>query len=414
LTALRAYSLKTMQAVMYASRVARLPVMAPDGGTLGWVNDVVIGPVAADHGPFVYGFVVTVPGRSIFLGVGRVATIDATGVHLSSGALNMRRFAQRPGETLVLADLIDQPVPGDSERVNDVGIATSGRRARSWEVVAVDVLSGRGGPLRPLRSLRGRRRTAGWEVLRPLLTRRDGYEHLRELHPTDAAQKILALPPADRAAAARSLDDEQLADLLEEMPADVRADMLARLDVERAADVLETMEPDDAADVLGELASGGQRELLAAMESEDAAVMRRLLAYGDETAGGLMNPEPIVLTTRATVAEALALVRNPDLSPAMATVAFVVRPPAQTPTGAYEGQSGVQRLLREPPGRALRDCLDLAPEPLPPDASTAAVAQHMAAYNLVAAPICDSDGHLLGVVTIDDVLDHLVPDRWRQ
>jgi Mg/Co/Ni transporter MgtE len=98
----------------------------------------------------------------------------------------------------------------------------------------------------------------------------------------------------------------------------------------------------------------------------------------------------------------------------MATVAFVVLPPAQTPTGDYQGQCGVPRLLREPPGRALRDCLDLAPEPLPPDATTAAVARHMAAYNLVAVPICDTVGHLLGVVTIDDVLDHLLPDRWRQ
>jgi CBS domain-containing protein len=401
-----------MQSVMYVSRVARLPVLAPDGGTLGWVTDLVIGPVAAEHGPSVYGFVVTVPGRSIFLGIGRVATIDATGVHLSSGALNMRRFGQRPGETLVLAELIDQPVPGDGgERINDVGITASSRRARGWEVVAVDLVTGRGGPLRPFR---GRQRTAGWDVLRPLLTRRDGYEHLRELHPTDAAQKILALPAADRAAAARALDDEQLADLMEEMPADVRADLLARLDVERAADVLEIMEPDDAADVLGDLAPGGQRELLAAMESEDAAVMRRLLAYGEDTAGGLMNPEPIVLAAQATVAEALALLRDPDLSPAMASVAFVVRPPAQTPTGDYQGQCGVPRLLREPPGRALRDCLDLAPDPLPPDATTAAVAQHMAAYNLVAVPICDSDGHLLGVVTIDDVLDHLLPDRWRQ
>ncbi|HSK91022.1 MAG TPA: CBS domain-containing protein [Euzebyales bacterium] len=400
-----------MQPIMYATRVARLPVLAPDGGDVGVVSDLVIGPAHADHGPFVYGFVVTVPGRSIFLGSGRVARIDSEGVHLSSGALNLRRFTPRPTETLVLTDLMDRQLPDAAgERVNDVGIAASPRRARSWEVVTVDVAGPRAGRLRPARG----RRSAGWEVLRPLLAQHDDYEHLRDLHPTDAATRIAALPASQRAAAAGTLDDEHLADVLEELPADVQATLLSQLDVERAADVLEAMEPDDAADVLGDLPPGGQTQLLAAMESEDAAVMRRLLAYGDDTAGGLMNPEPIVLTGGAAVAEALARLQEPDLPPAMASQVFVVRPPAQTPTGAFEGQVGVQRLLREPPSRPLRECLDLVPDPLPPDASGADVAQHMAAYNLLAVPICDPGGRLLGVVTVDDMLDHLLPEGWRR
>ena len=402
-----------MSDIMYASRIARLPVLAPDGGTVGLVDDVVIGPPGADHGPVVYGFVVNVPGRAIFLGSGRVAAIDAEGVHLGSGALNLRRFAPRPTETLVLAGLIDRPVAdGADERINDIGIALSRRRATGWDVVAVDLIAGRA-RRRPARR-RGRRRTVDWKVLRTLLAERDDFEHLRDLHPADAAAEIMSLPRGQRAAVARALDDEQLADLMEELTPDVQVDLLSGLGVERAADVLEAMDPDDAADVLADLAPPGQTELLDAMEQQDAAMMRRLLAYGEDTAGGLMNPEPIVLTGQTTVAEALARLRDPDLSPAMAAQAFVVRPPAQTPTGAYQGQCGVQRLLREPPGRRLRECLDLAPEPLPPDASSATVAQHVAAYNLVAVPICDHDDHLLGVVTVDDVLDHLLPEGWRR
>lgn len=398
---------------IYASRLARLPVVAPDGDSIGIVADVVIGPPRPGSPPPIYGLVVTVPGRNVFLGVGRIAAIEADGVRMSSGSVAVRRFARRPSEVLALAQLIDQPVPGDPAggRINDIGLARSPRRAVGWEVVSVDVVvsSGRG-----LTRRRADHHVVGAEALRPLLGTRDAYHQLRELHPADAAERVLALPDHQRATAARTLDDEQLADLIEELPNDVQRDLLSELGIERAADVLEAMQPDDAADVLGDLPTTGRSELLAAMRTEDAEMMRRLLVYGGDSAGGLMNPEPVVAMNDDTVAAALAALRDPDIAPAMAAQVYVVEAPAQTPTGAYLGQVGTQRLLREPPSRRLGVCLDPAPEPLLPGVTAEVVAQHLASYNLVATPIIDDEGRLVGTVTIDDVLDHLLPDDWRR
>ena len=109
------------------------------------------------------------------------------------------------------------------------------------------------------------------------------------------------------------------------------------------------MDPDDAADLLAELDELDKDRLLGLMEPEESAPVRRLLEYSSDTAGGLMTPEPIVLTPDATIAEALARVRNPDLTPALASMVFVTRPPSATPTGRYLGCVHLQRLLREPP-----------------------------------------------------------------
>ena len=148
---------------------------------------------------------------------------------------------------------------------------------------------------------------------------------------------------------ADALDDDRLAEVIEELPEDDQMDLLVHLDEARAADVLEAMEPDDAADLLGELPEGVQTRLLELMEPEESAPVRRLLQYSFDTAGGLMTPEPVVLTPDATVAEALARVRSPDLTPALASMVFVARPPQATPTGRYLGCVHTQRLLREPP-----------------------------------------------------------------
>jgi Mg/Co/Ni transporter MgtE len=137
------------------------------------------------------------------------------------------------------------------------------------------------------------------------------------------------------------------------------------------------------------------------------------MSYGDYTAGGMMTSEPVVLLPDATVAEALALVRNPDLSPALAAQVFVVRPPQATPTGRYLGTAHIQRLLREPPSSLVSGIAEKDPAALLPDTPIAAVTRHLATYNLVAVPVVDDNDRLLGAVSVDDVLDHLLPEDWR-
>ncbi|HNE89254.1 MAG TPA: CBS domain-containing protein, partial [Actinomycetota bacterium] len=147
---------------------------------------------------------------------------------------------------------------------------------------------------------------------------------------------------------------------------------------------------------------------------EDAEDLRRLLKYDEWSAGGMMSPDPVIVGADATVAEALAQIRNPDLSPALASQVYVVRPPMQTPTGRFLGVVHWQRLLREPPSDLVSRVIDKDLAPLTPETPLASVTRYFAAYNLVAVPIVDAENHLLGAVTVDDLLDHLLGDNWRE
>jgi Mg/Co/Ni transporter MgtE len=149
------------------------------------------------------------------------------------------------------------------------------------------------------------------------------------------------------------------------------------------------------------------------MEPDEAEPVRQLLQYSEDTAGGIMTSEPVILTPDATIAEALARVRAPELTPALASQVYVCRPPSATPTGRYLGLAHIQRLLREPPSNLVSGVLDDL-DPLTPETPLVDVTHYFATYNLVAAPVVDEQGHLVGAVSVDDVLDHLLPEDWRE
>jgi Mg/Co/Ni transporter MgtE len=227
------------------------------------------------------------------------------------------------------------------------------------------------------------------------------------------AEAIRKLPLSHRRVLAAALEDDRLADLLEELSEDEQVRIVEGLDLDKTARVLDEMEADDAADLLVELPALRRAELLGAMHPDEAEPVRRLLTYEPDTAGGLMTPEPVVLGPQATVAEALARIRDPDLPPPLATQVFVCQPPTETPTGRFLGVAHFQRLLREAPSKVVARCLDEEPQPLSADLSDRVVAERLAAYDVVALPVVDDTGRLLGAVTIDDVLDRLLPTGWR-
>jgi Mg/Co/Ni transporter MgtE len=233
------------------------------------------------------------------------------------------------------------------------------------------------------------------------------------LHPVDMAASLRRMPLSSRRRLAEALEDERLADLLEELPEDEQVKLVEGLDPERLGRVLDEMEADDAADLLGEFTPSLRAELLGAMDPEEAKPVRRLLSYEPDTAGGLMTPEPILLAPHATVAEALARVRDPDLPVPLAAQVFVCQPPLETPTGRYIGVVGVQRLLREAPSKPIGRCIDDDWEPVDATLSDREVAGRLAAYDVVALPVTDEAGRLVGAVTIDDVLDRILPVGWR-
>jgi Mg/Co/Ni transporter MgtE len=209
------------------------------------------------------------------------------------------------------------------------------------------------------------------------------------------------------------MDDERFADLLEELPEAEQVRLVEGLDLDRLIGVLDEMEFDDLADLLGEMPGEQRLRILDAMDHDDADVVRRLLSYEKSTAGGMMTPEVIILGPTASVADALSQIRQPERVVSVATQVFVCQPPFKPPTGRFLGTAHVQRLLRETPSLELRHCVSDDPVVLP-DATDRAVAELLASYDMLAVAVCDETGHLLGAVTVDDVLDRLLGVGWRQ
>jgi Mg/Co/Ni transporter MgtE len=208
------------------------------------------------------------------------------------------------------------------------------------------------------------------------------------------------------------MDDERLADVLEELPEEEQVRIVEQLDRDRLVGVFDEMEYDDLADLIGEMAPADQERMLGVMDVDDAEVIRRLLSYEEGTAGGLMTPEVIILGPDATVAEALAQVRDPDWVVSIATQVFVTQAPYKAPTGKFVGVVHMQRLLREPPNMEIGRLVGDDPT-VTADASDRDVAEILASYDLLAVAVTDEAGRFLGAVTIDDVLDRMLGAGWR-
>lgn len=408
--------MSTTPSRVFAARLVGLPIFDPQGDQVGKVRDLVVAMRAEGTQPRVLGMVAEVFGRRrIFVPMTRVTNIDSGHVY-TTGLLNMRRFEQRSTETLVIGQMLDRTVTikdsGVTGSVYDVAMEPA--RNRDWVLSRVAVAE-------PSKGFRRRAQThvVEWRDVVGLSRVDDtqGATHLiaalNEMRPADAASILHDLPAERRTAVALALDDERLADVLEEMPEDDQVEILKGLDSERAADVLEEMSPDDAADLVRDLPPETAEILLELMEPEEAEDVRRLMSYVEDTAGGMMTSEPVILGPDATIADALAHVRNPELTPAAAALVYVCRPPLETPTGKFLGVAHIQRLLREPPSTLVAGALDDSLEPLRPESTIEEVAAHLATYNLVAAPVVDEDKRLLGAVTVDDLLDHMLPANWR-
>lgn len=401
---------------VFLARLAGTAVFDPNGDPVGKVRDAVATLRSNNQPARVLGLVVEVPlRRRVFVPITRVTSIES-GAVVITGLLNMRRFEARAGEYLVLGDLIDRSISlvedGSSVLVEDMGMEQT--RNGDWLITRIHVMrKGRG-----LRR-RGETLTVSWEEVTGFTSNEanQGVENLLStlstLRAADLAAVLHDLAPKRRIEVARALEDERLADVLEEMEESERVALLAELEGERAADVLGEMDPDDAADLLREIGQERANALLDLMEPEDAEDVLRLMTYEDYSAGGMMTTEPIVMSADYTVADALATVRQSEISPALASQVFVCRQPLETPTGRFIGMVHYQRLLREPPATLLGSIVDTDTKGVNPAASLSEVSSYLASYNLLCLPVVDSHERLLGAVTVDDVLDHLLPENWR-
>lgn len=413
---------------VFVARLVGLVVLGPDGESIGRVRDVVVSMHLPGRRPRALGLAVELAAtrRRIFVPMGRVTNIDADAVTLTTGRINMRKLQVRPNEALAIGQILESRVQTDDPDHPEVHgmdleiVDLEIERARALDFVISRVA------LRTMRKglrRRGETVVVPWNNVRGLTAlnlNRPGHgvelalTQFEGMRPADVASALRELPDQRREQLAAALDNERLADVLQEMSTVEQTAMLASLKPSRAADVLEAMDPDDVADLLGELPRAEAEALLSRMDPEESEPVRRLLLHSPDTAGGVMTPEPIIVSAGATVAEALARIANPDIPSATATMVLVVRPPTSTPTGKFLGAVHTQALLREPPANLVVGVLDDDIPRLTPDASLEDMTRFFATYNLVLGPVVDENGHLLGAVAVDDLLDAVLPRDWRE
>ncbi len=402
---------------VFVARLAGCGVFDPLGDRVGKVIDVLMA-YRKTLPPRATGFVIEISGRRrVFLPVTRVTAI-APGQLMTNGFIDLRRFSQRGQEVRAIAEILGRKVTlldgsGDAT-IEDFAIEKNKRG--DWELSELFVRKPKNTAL-PF--AKGPTEFVMWQDVQE--NQQDPAEQdaqqllstVADLRPADLATAVLELPEDRMIALAEELDDERLVDLLEELPEEEQLEIINELEDERAAEVLDLMGPDDAADLMQNLSKERTETLLDLMDQEEADDIRELLKYEPYTAGGMMTPEPIICAADTTVAEAMALIRRKEVEPVLAAQVFVTLPPYETPTGKYLGVVHFQKLLRYPPHERLATLLDSEQEPIKPETSISQIHRDLATYDLVALPVVDDGHHMLGVVTVDDVLDHLLPDDWR-
>jgi CBS domain-containing protein len=392
-------------------------VFDPAGDRVGKVIDVLVA-YRKSGSPKATGMLVEISGRrKVFVPIARVTSISA-GQVITTGLIDLRRFTQHGQELRVIAQMLGRKVRlldgTGSANIEDLAIEQG--KNKEWTVSELFLR-------RPKTSAspfaRGATVFASWEQISEEHEGDEGQTAQQliatysELRPADLASALLDLPDERMLEVAEELDDERLADVLEELPEEEQIDIIAELDDERAAEVLDLMEPDDAADLMANLPEERSEAILDLMDEEEAEDIRMLMQFDEFTAGGLMTTEPIICAADATVAEAMAMIRKKEVSPVLAASVFVTLPPYETATGRYLGTVHFQKMLRYPPHERLSVLLDVELEPVKADTHISVIHRTFANYNLVALPVVDDEHRLIGVVTVDDVLDHLLPDDWR-
>jgi MgtE intracellular N domain/CBS domain len=406
--------------ILHLSTVTGSPLRDSDGERLGKVRDVIVRLGGVGYPP-ITGFLVTVAGRTSYLGVERVSDIGPDGVVLRKAKLDLRRFDRRPEEVLLGRDVLDRQLINVQGarlvRANEIELALI---AGSWRVVGVDT-GPRGGLRRLLPKPLGARIGTGefldWAGVEPFVGHvptvrlRVPHPKLAKLHPAQIADLVEAASRREGEEIIQAVgeDDRELeADVYEELDDQHQREFLENRPDEQVAEILARMAPDDAADILGELDEDRREPLLALLPVGHRVKVRALLGYDPAEAGGLMSPDFILLRDSTPAGDALEAIRRSAIAPELLTAVFV-----SAPDGALQGSIPVTALLRAEPGRRLAGLVKHESPCLRPDASFEELARLMADYNLTAIPVVDEHERMVGVVTVDDVLEAMLPRGWR-
>jgi sporulation protein YlmC with PRC-barrel domain len=407
--------------LLHLSSLIHRPLVDRDGERIGRVQDLIVLVGDEPHAPVV-GMVVRVEGRDLFVPIRKIAALETGKPRFQGKRVDLRKVERREGELLLAQDLLARHiiniVGGRLSRANEIELA---RPNGNWAVVGVDPSS------RPVlrRLLPGRlgdRVKPGalidWESIEPFVSHvpsarlRIPYRKLAKLHPAQIADMVEAASheEGEEIIEAVKADRELEADVFEELDTEHQLEFIRSRPDDAAARLLGRMAVDDAADLLMELDQERRLPVLELMPEAQARKIRSLLSYNPETAGGLMYPDFVALPGTATVTEALDAIRASKAAPEALGVVF-----ALDSKGAVTGSGGVVSLLRAGPSAPLSAVTKPIPAHVHADWDIHQVVRKMSDFNLTLAPVLDEEHqHILGVITVDDVLELLIPSGWRR
>lgn len=405
--------------MLLLSQILGRPVRDAGGEVIATLADLV-GRWRAGRPLAVVGLVARVGRRLFFLSWPQVAELEGEGARLSSYQVNFQPFERRAGEILLAGDVMDRRLIDVRHRrvirVNDVALEPSDR---DLLVAAVDVgfaaLLRRLAP-RWLYSIFSGTVLVDWREVEWLPSElapgaKVSFPLLARLHPVEVAHIVDELPARQAADIVESLEDEDAAEVLSEVSEEHQAGVLRNLDEERAADILEEMEPDDAADLLAKLAPQDAGDLLHRMEDEEARDIQALMEYKEGTAGGLMTSRFVVVPQSWTASEALGLLRRMEDRPETVTHLMVVE---RAGSERLVGMVALLEVVVAAPNAKMSSFMMRDVPTVGPDTGTSEVARKMAEYDLAVVPVVEEEGRVLGIVAVDDIVEEMLPERWRR
>ncbi|MGA2529876.1 MAG: CBS domain-containing protein [Acidimicrobiales bacterium] len=406
--------------IIHLSGIVRSPLLGSDGERIGRVEDVIARPGERAHPP-VNGILATIGRRELFVPMSVVGSVRPGCVQLQGETLNLARFERRPGELLLAKDLsarhLINIVGARLIRANEIELAVVDG---TLEVIGVDPTS------RPvLRRLLPRmvaqkipaKAIVDWESIQPFVAHvptsglRIPYRKLARLHPAQIADLVEAASheEGEEIINAVGQDLELEADVFEELDPEHQLEFLSSRSDKEAARLLATMAPDDTADLIADLDQDRRLSVLESLPQPTQAKVRALLSYNPETAGGLMSPEFLALPEGTAVSGALEEIRRSPVAPEALSTIYTT-----DDAGVLTGTASVVRLLKSPSAARVGDVADLDPVAVRADTDLHAIVRKMSDFNLSAVAVIDDEHRMIGVVTVDDVLELLLPQGWRR
>jgi CBS domain-containing protein/sporulation protein YlmC with PRC-barrel domain len=404
---------------VYFSRVLKKMVINEHGRKIGTLGDIVMVP--GEGFPQVSHLIVRQRKRTVSIPWSSISLFNRFVISVKGSTTDFDSYLEMEPEILVKRDILDkQIVDVDGAKVVRVNDIKLGKYKEYLCILSVDI--GLSGLLRRLGYERFGKKVAAflgkeiprqeisWEYVQPLemnlsrLALTMAQDQLSEMHPADLASIISNISHQHIQTVLISLDTETAGEAIHELEPELRSRIITEMDSELASDILEEMEPDEAADVLGDLSEEKAQELLNLMPAEEAEEIQELMEHEDDTAGGLMNNSFLVVRPGQTAGEAFALVRENASEVEMVNYAYVLDEGEK-----LLGVVSLRELLISPPEIPVTEIMvesvktvNLASEPED-------VLEVIAKYNLVAVPVLDENELMLGIITVDDILEMFLP-----